>query len=462
MILRELFAKLGLDVDAQSFAKGQLAVEGIKFGLNKLVEFGEQAIDKIFDLVKETVELGRSSQATGIATRALQELQGAAEASGVDMESLNTSVFRLSRSILAAKKGTGDQADAFKRLGVHLKGADGKLKSTDEIMMDLADGFSRMPDSIEKTGLAMEIFGRGGARMIPMLNQGSAGLAKLRGEAVVLDEEAVKGGQRINKLLIVLHRMTKKFWDELLSKLLPAFEQILRWTIEFRIAMGGFVEFLIHNFAALGASLIGLGIYFDLLSFAAIKAAVSTAAAWIAAAAPFVAIAAVIAAVLLIFDDLRVYAAGGDSLFGRFEKQLGEWMKPKAGDPWFVAAIQMFLDFLDRADKAIAKFIYDITQTPEKLKQAFLNNPALKLLFKAGDFVGDAAAGGTPADATTVRGAYLPPPQIMGTPGGSSAVTNAPTFIINQSPGQSAQDVAAAIDQTFQKMWSDTNAAVGQ
>src|SRR6202012_2831992 len=43
--------------------------------------------------------------------------------------------------------------------------------------------FSHMEDGTAKTALAMQIFGRAGAEMIPMLNKGRDGIAELTNEA---------------------------------------------------------------------------------------------------------------------------------------------------------------------------------------------------------------------------------------------------------------------------------------
>jgi hypothetical protein len=44
----------------------------------------------------------------------------------------------------------------------------------------VAEKFSRMQDSTTKTALAIQIFGKGGAALIPFLNEGKEGLERLR------------------------------------------------------------------------------------------------------------------------------------------------------------------------------------------------------------------------------------------------------------------------------------------
>jgi hypothetical protein len=79
--------------------------------------------------------------------------------------------------------------------------------------MEVADAFSKMADGAEKTALSMEIFGRAGNAIIPILNGGSKAIktftAELKAAGAVLDE------QMIAKLAEVddkLDRM-KRRWD---------------------------------------------------------------------------------------------------------------------------------------------------------------------------------------------------------------------------------------------------------
>lgn len=75
----------------------------------------------------------------------------------------------------------GKQAsEAFQKLGVQIKNSDGTMRSADAVMLDIATKFKAMPDGVEKTALAMKLFGRSGAEMIPMLNMGGDAIEKLK------------------------------------------------------------------------------------------------------------------------------------------------------------------------------------------------------------------------------------------------------------------------------------------
>ena len=66
-------------------------------------------------------------------------------------------------------------------------------------MKKIADKFAVMKDGSEKTALALDLFGRAGAKLIPMLNEGSAGISELQEEAralgIVLGKEDLKAAE---------------------------------------------------------------------------------------------------------------------------------------------------------------------------------------------------------------------------------------------------------------------------
>lgn len=92
----------------------------------------------------------------------------------------------------------GKVVDVLKSLGIEAIGADGALRPMGELLPDISDVFKKMPAGPEKTALAMNLFGKSGKDLIPILNQGSEGLKALGVDAekfgLVLDD------QRLNKI----------------------------------------------------------------------------------------------------------------------------------------------------------------------------------------------------------------------------------------------------------------------
>jgi len=138
------------------------------------------------------------SQKTGIAVQDLAGLELAYKMGGMEADALASTQTKLSKAMVDGNEG-------LEKLGINAKNLDGSLKSNKEVLYSVADSFAAMEDGAEKTALAMTIFGKSGADMIPMLNGGSAGLREMDEMAaklgLTLSEEAVEKAGAFNDTL---------------------------------------------------------------------------------------------------------------------------------------------------------------------------------------------------------------------------------------------------------------------
>lgn len=146
--------------------------------------------------------ISKQSQIVGIDTENLSKLKYAADLSDVSFEALGKGLVKFNKGIVEARSGTGAQADAFTSLGVSLKNADGSWKSTNQLVEEVADQFSRFEDGATKTALATDLFGKSGADLIPMLNGGRQTIKEAGDELErmggVIDEKTGLAAERFN------------------------------------------------------------------------------------------------------------------------------------------------------------------------------------------------------------------------------------------------------------------------
>jgi hypothetical protein len=126
--------------------------------------------------VDYTLEIGRMSVKTGIATETLSGLKEAADKSGMSLDELGVGMRRFSSLVFDASAGNKAASDTLARLGVSATDTTGKLKPMDQLLMETADKFKAMPNGVEKSALAIDLFGRSGTSMIAMMNRGSEGI----------------------------------------------------------------------------------------------------------------------------------------------------------------------------------------------------------------------------------------------------------------------------------------------
>jgi hypothetical protein len=197
------------------------------------------------ELVTNIVEMGvgfaKASQQTGMAASSLSQYAMIATASDTSFQGVVKGIEMMDRQLLNVQKGTGPAADAFKILGISVTGTNGNLKSNTELLTELTRKFSEMKDGPEKTALAMAIFGRSGADMIPMLNQGAVAMAKLKADSDALGAtmggDLVANTEQYHHTATELATMLKGMELQLGGVMIPLFQhlgqaiatQVLEW-----------------------------------------------------------------------------------------------------------------------------------------------------------------------------------------------------------------------------------------
>jgi predicted RNase H-like HicB family nuclease len=198
---------------------GGLAVEAGR----KLAEFalhGSEVVDA----------MGKAAQSAGISTEQFSRYAYAANLSGVSTEDLGAAFSKLNVALAKAGAGVAEQRALFSALGIAVKDAQGNVRGTDQVLADLADRFADMRDGASKTALAVDVFGKSGARLIPFLNEGRDGLAELTAEAdrlgITIDGSAAKAAEHFNDNLQKLRSSFDAVAGKVAANLAPALSNL--------------------------------------------------------------------------------------------------------------------------------------------------------------------------------------------------------------------------------------------
>lgn len=169
--------------------------------------------------------LDEMSQRVGVSAQELSTLGYAAQRGGLDMGTFESAMVKLTKAASDTARGTGEARAGFEALGISVTSVDGSLKTSDQLLREVAAQFAGMEDGANKTALAVNLFGRAGAQMIPFLNQGAEGIAEVQQRARDLGLEitdttaALAGG--FNDSLDDLSSLVKGFGNDLATALLP-------------------------------------------------------------------------------------------------------------------------------------------------------------------------------------------------------------------------------------------------
>lgn len=166
------------------------------------------------------------AQKIGVATDAVAGLNSAAQKSGIEQQSFQNAMVKLTSGAAQAANGVAKYSLAYTTLGISVKDASGQVKSSDTLLAELADKFSQYKDGATKTAAAVALFGKAGADMIPLLNGGSAAiqhqidLTKQLG--VAIGSDAAKGAEKFNDTMSDLKLVSQGVANQIATALLPA------------------------------------------------------------------------------------------------------------------------------------------------------------------------------------------------------------------------------------------------
>lgn len=404
MLVRELAVSLGLTTDEASFAKGQLLADGIKLALGYVATAATEMAASFAVAAKSFVG----------DLLALDEAAGELDVTAESLQALEVSAIAAGASTDALRKGLA-----------HLK-KDG-VSNVDAAFLRLADRIAALPEGVKRTEAATKALGKSGESLVPFLQRGSGAIREMTEtigpfQAAVNDlvrryktwvkenDEALRrrltfivgalavavgtvAGYLARGLSATLKAIDDAWayvhpfftrWGESLKYIGRMLLDIARTLYDrvgaafayvFDKAKSAFA-FLVDNFQkvkdfigqnGLALAVGALAVAFEYLGYAGTISALKTAASWALTLAEFVAIAAVLAAIYLAFDDVATYqesirrgGTGKNTIYGKWKIQIDEmiekfksfiadWMKPNGDDPWWLKAVKSLVRYLDRA-----------------------------------------------------------------------------------------------------------------
>lgn len=165
--VKEVEAGVGTIKSAFAVLGGVFASVGIADLATKTIDFGNE-------LQKAAVKAGTGGQA-------ISELAFAARGAGIDLGELSNSLSRMQKAISDASSGTAKAKEVFAALGINF--ADLKKQAPDQQFETIAQQISLLKDPADKARAAIALFGRAGAELLPLFEQGAAGIEEARQKA---------------------------------------------------------------------------------------------------------------------------------------------------------------------------------------------------------------------------------------------------------------------------------------
>ncbi len=495
MQIADLFASLSLKTDQGSFATGNKLISGVKGALGGIAAFF--AIEKLTEGVKSVIDLGSAindtSQKTGISAQALQFYGFVAKQNSSSMDELAGASTKLSKGLgEVANTGKGPAADGLAALHLSMKQV--QDASPDDRLTMIANAFVKLGPEANKQAIAMDLFGKSGAALIPTLNDLGENGDALRKQfdelGVAIDDKSIKAldelGDNVDKAKAQFGGLKNQVVVAILPTLTKMVTGLMSWVKANKAiiasSLGKVVDGLVAGFQVLGDVIDAVTTLFKdawagddgaqaiLIGIAAVVASVVIPALWamtvpiILATLPLLAIVGVVA--LLALGVIKII---------KHWDQVKSVMRSVAG--WFVgighgivSAFDSAWEFVKSSAKAAFEWIISLPVVKQliELYNYFKNAKGTDSANAAAD---KAKAGG--ADAIGQYGAFyknltgVDSPADNVAPSGAKAAGDitATTTINVTSNSADPKAVGEATKQAFIDHWQnilrDAHAATG-
>lgn len=177
---------------------------------------------------KTADELNTLAKQTGFSVEELQKMQYASELIDVDMNTITSSVQKLTKQI-----GSGNAY--FDQLGVSLTDVSGNTRDVTDIFYDTIEALSKVENETDRDVIAMSLFGKGAAELAGIVDDGGQALREYGQEAsdmgLILSQDALDGANAFNDGLDRLKAQIKATMFEsgsaLAENFLPAMEKLV-------------------------------------------------------------------------------------------------------------------------------------------------------------------------------------------------------------------------------------------
>jgi hypothetical protein len=337
------------------------------------------------------------SQRTGVAVEQLSSLSYAAEQSGSSADDLEKGIRKMQQTLVEAANGSETAAAALAAVGVSVQELQGL--SPDEQFRRIATGIAGIKDPARRAAVAMDLFGKSGADLVPLLSQGAAGIREMERRAkalgLVMSTEDAQAAAALSDAWDELMAVGKGLARAIGAALAPELTDLLNG---FVMLSAGVVKFIDQNrglvvaaikmaaaIAAIGGTVAAVGIGLSIAGvvvggFATAIAAIVPALAAIGAALSVVgtAAAAIVTPVGLLVAGIAAGAAAliyfsgvGGTTFGYIAELIGDMLN-RFAEAWggIVAAV-MTGDLATAGKIAITGLQIEMLRGLQSIQQKF-------------------------------------------------------------------------------------------
>lgn len=126
-------------------------------------------------------DINRAAIKTGASAESMSELAYAAKLADVEFDALTVGIGKMQKQISAASRGNKEATQSFADLGIKVEDLAGL--DADQQLELVAKALASIPDDADRAAAAIAIFGKSGADLLPLFQDGARGIREAREEA---------------------------------------------------------------------------------------------------------------------------------------------------------------------------------------------------------------------------------------------------------------------------------------
>lgn len=176
----KLSAKISSIQKGVAFQSVVTAAGAVKDAFSAVTDTISGAVNAVYGVAASQAAaadaIGKTSALLGMQVGELQAIRSAGQHAGMSVESIDSAMQKFSVNIGRAAAGEKHQLDLMNALGVATRNADGSLRNQTDLLMDVADAYSKLSDTQDRNRVSQELFGRSAVQMSALLKDGSLGI----------------------------------------------------------------------------------------------------------------------------------------------------------------------------------------------------------------------------------------------------------------------------------------------
>ena len=190
---------------------GAFSIGAVTAAISKYTEF----TGKISDL----------SAKTGIGTEALQRLKYAAEQNGGTLEQVTGAVLKLGNNLAGGNKSA---VGALGALGLSFEQI--RSMAPDKAFITIGDAIAKVEDPMARSKLAIDLFGKSGAELLPMMTGNLSDTAAAADRlGIVMSDSAIEAGDKFGDTLATLQTVGQSVIAQMLEPMIPGLTTVALW-----------------------------------------------------------------------------------------------------------------------------------------------------------------------------------------------------------------------------------------